>query len=986
MYEQILDKWLREAEQWKINIDFGVKDKQVEFEKRYDDFYLTLSSILFDILDEESENKEEILLKIARGLQIFSLDRTRDCFRGIDYYENMLVSAGIYYLTDYTANSFILASLFDYEDYDSEISLFLLSFFKKDLNHNNDYTKMLRNFFIENDERYLNDLIDEILKKVELTFLDSPEKYFLYKIAYVILCRLREDNLWLDLLSNSDLDKEVWKDYVRVKIARGSNVWGLFPSQKKALQNGILTREESFSLQMPTSAGKTMLTELIIFYFIKKNPGSKALFIAPYRALASEMKASFTQRLRRMGIKVKTAYGGNIETLAEKISIEEVDLLITTPEKFVAMENSLEAIYSTFSLVICDEGHLLDNEQRGVSYELMLSKLISKQVTKRKFIFLSAIIPNIDKINKWLGGNDNTILKSNYRPTELLFAFIEKINRKGYSLNVKSSVGEREDIKIENFLPLSNRGLSEDGNPTRYSFDTQKSLTIAVSLKALLNGNVAIFCPQKSKRSGVRGVAEELLKQTSFFGIPDKLKLSSDLYEFQSYLNSVFGTDFLLNKLVCYGFAYHHGSLPQLIREIIEDYLRNNIIKLVICTSTLAEGVNLPIKNLVIHSTKRQIKQGDIFVWRNIQIRDLKNIVGRSGRAGKEMSGLVIVPNANDYEIMQKVLNEQELEPVDGYLYEVLKEITGVIGRSLHLTNELLEEQEENFRKLIDSIDTSIIDLLGEEVSIEQLEDSIKTYIENTYSYTQANHNERKMLNQIFTLRLQRVRPYIESTEFGIIKKSGMTIRLYETLKKQMDLQNDLFSDTKDPISNEWLNYIISLILGLEQMQYIMNEFNERNQLSLDIQDIKEVIKLWISGKQYFEISQVLGLGLDELLDLFTSVLNYSVCNIASYIVRYIEIQSNEEQYVVSDAILNWSEFLLYGVSTNLELSLIEIGFTERIGVQFLRDYIRERGIEYFGDLNLLSILRGRKEEIISEMSTKQLNGIVKKYIMSVLN
>src|SRR5690606_5570728 len=104
----------------------------------------------------------------------------------------------------------------------------------------------------------------------------------------------------------------------------------------------------------------------------------------------------------------------------ERTSITDVNLLISTPEKFMVIEDIFPGISQLFTTIICDEGHLLDDDSRGLSYELLLSRLKSQgEEVKRRFIFVSAIIPNISTVNAWLGGSDESLISSDYRPTEL---------------------------------------------------------------------------------------------------------------------------------------------------------------------------------------------------------------------------------------------------------------------------------------------------------------------------------------------------------------------------------------------------------------------------------------------------------------------------------------------------------------------------------------------------------------------------------------
>jgi helicase len=281
-----------------------------------------------------------------------------------------------------------------------------------------------------------------------------------------------------------------------------------FPSQKLAIQKGILSGE-TCSLQMPTSSGKTSISELIIYDEFKKNKNCRILYLAPYRALASELKQSLAPDVGVLGISSKTIFGGNLPTIEERTSIAEVNLLISTPEKFMAVEDIFPGISEQFTTVICDEGHLLDDESRGLSYELLLSRLKGNSENKKRFIFISAIIPNISIVNSWLGGSDDSLISSNYRPTELEYAFLKPMERiRGYYLDVNPHKHRPNNYQLYKYLFDDELEFTDENGKTR-KINSKKSLSVAAALKATKSGTVALFAPTKGGKSGVEALAAE---------------------------------------------------------------------------------------------------------------------------------------------------------------------------------------------------------------------------------------------------------------------------------------------------------------------------------------------------------------------------------------------------------------------------------------------------------------------------------------------
>ncbi len=300
-------------------------------------------------------------------------------------------------------------------------------------------------------------------------------------------------------------------------------------------------------------------------------------------------------------------------------------------------------------------------------------------------------------------------------------------------------------------------------------------------------------------------MANEALKQLKAKEINLLEKFSPDghLKNLSEYFTKVFGAEYLLTVCSKVGVLFHHGDFPQNVREIIEESLRQNKIRMVICTNTLAEGVNLPIKTIVLHSTKRYdpYARGK---YSNLKIRDLKNLVGRAGRAGKETKGMVIIPHSEDFEIIKDLINDRNVEPVNGQLYNIIKIITNFLKRRrLQINSEILDSLSEHLLELLDSVDISLIDLLAEEIDPGELENIVNELVRDTLSYFQANDREKETLMTIFGFRADKLRPIITAGRFRILKNSGTSARLFEEITNVFDFENEVWSDQIEPLSKK---------------------------------------------------------------------------------------------------------------------------------------------------------------------------------------
>ncbi|MEF7660151.1 DEAD/DEAH box helicase [Bacillus thuringiensis] len=940
----VLIDWIKDSNSWRNAKELDVLERQGEeylFLKQSDDYYIALFNKVFKALKNDSHLTEETkkeLLFIAKGLEIYSAYSTRGSFFGVNYAENILYASAIYYLTGYYTTSVILARMFQTEDYDTEINQFIHAFLIVDRKIENMYMEVLNKFLESGDQK----ILINVLKRLnEDSATSDPYEYASLLLAKRLLEKFSRKNLWNSLTRANPAIQ--WKEYILNKI---ENSWVLFPSQEAALEKGILVKNNTFSLQMPTSSGKTSLCEIIVYNEVihyKK----KVLLLAPYRALASELKYAFTTKFKDLGLIVKTIYGGYTPNREEKAEFDNVDLLICTPEKFMAIENRIPNLHKIFSTIICDEGHLLDDEQRGLNYELLLAKFKnSNNAPDKKYIYLSAIIPNIEKINVWLGGNEDSLIKSNYRPTDLRYGFLFESNKdeknKKFNLSVYSKENELISFSINNILSVRQDYKyinSSTGRINTYNYKTFKSKAVSVALRSLNNGSVALFTPQKGD-NGVKGLAEELIKQIDFLDFPNPrdFSMGEELENLVRYIEQIFGQDYILTRSVMKGFVFHHGDLPQFIRELIENYIRRKIIPLIICTNTLAEGVNLPIKTLVLHTIKR------FNYWLEkmepIRKRDIKNIIGRAGRAGQETEGIVISVNPNEYSYIEEVISEEKIEVVNGYLYKVINEITDELKEDrLLITNELIEQQDEEFKRLIDSIDKSIIDSLYEESNPDNINSILESLISKTYSYFQSDNNNKSTLDHIFKLRGTALSSYLKNGKIAMLKESDSTVRIYEDIKKVINLQDDFWQRVLIPYTKESISYLLDIIFSLNYLEYDFEQFNEKNGIMLTKKLVTEILVNWIEGKWYHELLNDRKVIVDDILKIMLFI-DSNIIPMVSKVIAIAKGELLKQGIFISKDIEEIGLYLQYGINSRVHFNLMELGFTERMGVISIGDWI----------------------------------------------
>ena len=136
-------------------------------------------------------------------------------------------------------------------------------------------------------------------------------------------------------------------------------------------------------------------------------------------------------------------------------------------------------------------------------------------------------------------------------------------------------------------------------------------------------------------------------------------------------------------------------------------------------------------------------------------------------------------------------------------------------------------------------------------------------------------------------------------------------------------------------------------VLALPQPKFSIEEFNKYNGTNLSSDDIIKIIKLWIKGHAYKDIADKSQIEVDTILKIFSSLIGFHLQSIISSIIRIADSKLLEKDKNLSETLSYWPQYLLYGLKNRLELDLVELGFTNRIGIMALSEAIKDEGFTY---------------------------------------
>ena len=389
-----------------------------------------------------------------------------------------------------------------------------------------------------------------------------------------------------------------------------SGIVELYPPQEDAVKAGVL-EGKNLVLASPTASGKTLIAEFCALKHILEKNG-KTVYLTPLRALANEKFEEF-KKYTHIRKKDENRVRVGISTGDFDSSdpwLERYDIIITTNEKADSLLRHRAKWMDEISLVIADEVHLLNDAERGPTLEVVLARLMQTN-PDTQILALSATINNVQEIAEWL--------KADYVTTEWRPILLKE----GVLLHEEIQFNDGTAHKIERKTnnPDINLALStvKSGGQALIFASTRKS---AVTVAKKVASEIEEVLSKPMKRS-LEHVAERIL------AAGERTRISETLAE-----------------LVKRGTAFHHAGLGGGHRKLIEDSFREGKIKVLTATPTLAFGVNLPARTVIIQDYRRY-EPG--YGWYPISVLEYKQMAGRAGRPKYDKVGeAVLIAKTDD--------------------------------------------------------------------------------------------------------------------------------------------------------------------------------------------------------------------------------------------------------------------------------------------------------------------------------------------------
>ncbi|HEH9395070.1 DEAD/DEAH box helicase [Marinobacter segnicrescens] len=450
------------------------------------------------------------------------------------------------------------------------------------------------------------------------------------------LCGHLIDDLWQHSLHQNlpieppEGSEEKYPDLRRLFISslytRKTSEVELWPSQREAAQRSTDVTDD-LVVALPTSAGKTRVAEIAALMTLSS--ARRVLVVTPLRALSAQTERSFRKTFAPLGFSVSSLYGASGLSAGDEDALRTREIIIATPEKLDFALRSDPSLIDDVGLIVLDEGHMIGPSEREIRYETLVQRLLRRADTsERRIVCLSAILPSgdeLDDLTAWIRSDEpGEPVLSDWRPTRQRFG---ALTWRGNDALLRLDLDDDGPFLDKFVLHRPARGQEKKPYPRKNShlalfaaweFAGQGKRTLIFSTQAnwveSYGKQVVDLCK--------RGYLDSLLE--------DEASIARALEVGKEWLGEAHPAVASLKA----GVAIHHGRLPSPFLRELEVLLSEGVLKVIVASPTLAQGLNLNAAVLLVPALYR--------AGEKIKGEEFANVAGRAGRAFVDVEGLIV--------------------------------------------------------------------------------------------------------------------------------------------------------------------------------------------------------------------------------------------------------------------------------------------------------------------------------------------------------
>jgi hypothetical protein len=668
----------------------------------------------------------------------------------------------------------------------------------------------------------------------------------------------------------------------------------------------------------------------------------------------------------------------------EEALLNTLDVAVLTPEKLDYLIRKKDPFINKVSLIIFDEMHKVSEGNRGWFLETLVSWIMLKpDLANIKLIFMSAVLPNTQQpiVRLWLGesGRLAPLASNDWTPTRKLIGIFSyhdiltrpdwqhpvEVGKKGYRAywgksaqltfhyNIGTHFRTLDDLYKLKFWIGAGEDFTrkDDEKETRY-----RRCYKVVKILGIQNSTLVYFQTKQDLVRFCKQAKDNLEPINPILSRSQEVGLS----KLQEYINIRLGPESPLLASLPFGVAFHHGDLPLDVRGEIEGAYRQKIIRVLACTTTLAEGVNLPIQNLIIGYPQTRHDGGH-----RLSVRDFKNIVGRAGRALVETEGKIIVIrhpefgayNENNSEYFNQLIEMNiDLMRVNSQIvnlqqnFNLIEELNTLSQAITQIQDLAQQEYDEKLAEEVQRLQVFIFSLF-EDAVIDTTPESIRNALHKTLLFNQQPDNEIleavEHLSQKFAVTCHQ----IDSTLLRVYNKTGLR---YSSNIRVEELARVIASRWPNP--GEPSIEFSSLITPGDLHFILENIYEARPKITeystaifgiIESLDHYQLLLAWLSGLEFASIRDRFFVDIDDM-SVRTEVCQSYISKQFSYKLPWVfsALYAHLEKYELN-FLSAWIETLpaqvKYGVNTPEAVYFSSVGINSRFLAIYLANLYRSQ-------------------------------------------
>lgn len=419
------------------------------------------------------------------------------------------------------------------------------------------------------------------------------------------------------------------------------NQWGitnLHPPQAEAASSILSGRNTLVAI--PTASGKSLLAYMAMVQRLSEgHKQSKAIYIVPLKALAMEKYEDLSQIAKAMDLKIGLGIG---DATAEAKNIDDCNILVCTSEKLDSLLRHKAELVTNLTCVIADEFHLMNDSTRGPTLEINLTRLRHIR-PDAQLIALSATVGNCQALADWL---DADLVQSDWRPVALEYATFHDFHvepRKIQSSNTNHDPSELSTPRtLEGLKSHPVWSVVSDG------LDTKSQVLMFVGTRRSAQSEAKNL----AKRVRKRLLKEDPERLERLQEVADRLEGRSQSSLAEQLVHSMSG-----------GVGFHHAGLTSGQRKEVEKAFKSGLLVALTATPTLAAGVNLPARRVLV----RDLKRWDDGMSRPLPVMEVRQMLGRAGRPKYDTRGeaWVYCKGTDGWEVADSVSDRYFFGPIE---------------------------------------------------------------------------------------------------------------------------------------------------------------------------------------------------------------------------------------------------------------------------------------------------------------------------------